>query len=78
METPVATWFRGEIPELVAEALSPSSLRSAGLFDPAVVARLLEHHRSGRADHGRQLAGVVALQIWRRHFLESDGSAPTV
>ena len=78
METPVATWFRGEIPEVVAETLSPSSLRSAGLFDPAAVGRLLKRHRSGRADHGRQLAGVVALQIWRRHFLESDGSAPTV
>ncbi len=76
METPVAAWFRGEIPERVAEVLSPSSLRSSGLFDPAVVGRLLDRHRSRRADHGRQLAGVVALQIWQRYFLESDVSAP--
>jgi asparagine synthase (glutamine-hydrolysing) len=60
----------------VADVLSASSLRNAGLFDPMAVAKLLEKCRSGRAlGFGDNIAfvGVLSSMLLHQQFV-----APTV
>jgi len=59
---PVGAWFRGPL-AAEAEALARSRmLIESGWFDMAVVARLAEDHRSGKADHGRTLWQLLMLE----------------
>jgi asparagine synthase (glutamine-hydrolysing) len=44
--------------------LSPQRLRSQGYFDPAVVGRVLDEHVTRRADHSRQLWGLMCFSLW--------------
>jgi asparagine synthase (glutamine-hydrolysing) len=56
----------------VAELLSASSLRSAGLFDPQAVGKLLEKCRSGRAlGFGDNMAfvGVLSTMLLHQQFV---------
>lgn len=60
---PVGEWFRtGSYPWLAA-LLGESDLL-ARLFKPQAVQALLEGHRSGRANHTRELRALAAVALW--------------
>lgn len=61
---PAAAWLRGELQPFAREVLSPQRLRSQGYFDPAVVGRVLDEHVARRADHSRQLWGLMCFSLW--------------
>jgi asparagine synthase (glutamine-hydrolysing) len=71
--TPVSTWFRGEAKEFLRDHLAPSAIVNRGLFDATYVARLLNEHERGVADHGALLYGLLNLELWFRCFV--DGAA---
>ena len=64
LSVPTATWInhglRGEVDRLLA----PQRLRSQGIVNEAYVTRLLDEHRSGRANHAKSLWAIVMLQYW--------------
>lgn len=65
---PVAGWLRGVLRPLVRDLLCETALKRQGLFDPHAVARLVDEHMQGRADHRRPLWTMLVLQLWlRRH-----------
>jgi asparagine synthase (glutamine-hydrolysing) len=66
---PIAGWMRGELAPLLEEKLNPERLKRQGWFDPAVVARLLEQHRSGRADHRKALWTLLCFQLWQERWM---------
>lgn len=60
--TPISDWFRGALAD-EAEALTRSRfLADSGWLAMPTVARLVEAHRSGRADHGRTLWQLMMLE----------------
>jgi asparagine synthase (glutamine-hydrolysing) len=59
---PVGAWLRGPL-STWAEQLIGDQL--AEWFEPAVIDRLFEEHRSGRRDHGKRLWALVALAVWK-------------
>jgi asparagine synthase (glutamine-hydrolysing) len=61
---PAAAWLRGELEPFAREVLSPQRVRSQGYFDPAVVGQLLDDHVARRADHSRQLWGLMSFSLW--------------
>ena len=67
---PVAEWLKGPLRELVQDELSPARIREQGLFDAAVVERLVSEHMSGRRDHRKQLWTLLVFQLWHRRWLE--------
>ncbi len=69
---PLARWFRGELQPLARELLLDERARSRGWFHPEAVARLLDEHASGRADHGHRLWTLVMLELWQRTHVEAD------
>jgi asparagine synthase (glutamine-hydrolysing) len=60
---PVGDWFRQGSYVWLRDALQGSAL-VAQLFEPAVVASMLERHRTGDANFTRELRALAALALW--------------
>jgi asparagine synthase (glutamine-hydrolysing) len=75
--TPVSLWFRGETREFLRDHLSPSTIKRRGLFNGEYVARLLQEHERGSADHGSLLYGLLTVELWHRCYVDRGVSAVT-
>jgi asparagine synthase (glutamine-hydrolysing) len=64
LSVPVASWINGGLRAEVDRLLDPRRLRAQGLVNDGYVARLLEEHRSGRANHAKSLWAIVMLEYW--------------
>jgi asparagine synthase (glutamine-hydrolysing) len=64
LSVPIATWINHGLRAEVDRLLTPARIQSRGLLDARVVARLLEEHRAGRANHAKPLWALVMLQYW--------------
>jgi asparagine synthase (glutamine-hydrolysing) len=73
---PLAAWFRGELKPLARELLLDERARARGLFHHEAVARLLDEHDAGRADHGHRLWTLVMLELWQRTHIDASAPAP--
>ena len=62
---PLGTWFRGDLQALLHDHLG-SGARLYEYLDARAVARLLEEHGQGLADHGQRLWALLTLEIWLR------------
>ncbi|MBU1040517.1 MAG: asparagine synthase (glutamine-hydrolyzing) [Proteobacteria bacterium] len=63
---PVAEWLRNVLRPLMEDLLSEAALRRQGIFEPKAVARLMDEHLRGQADHRRPLWTLLVLQLWLR------------
>jgi asparagine synthase (glutamine-hydrolysing) len=63
MTSPFVKWTRN-LPEFAMELLSESQIREKGYFNPKFVTQILEQNRSGKANYGRSLMGVLGVQLW--------------
>jgi asparagine synthase (glutamine-hydrolysing) len=61
---PAARWLRHDARELVIDHLSAGAVRRQGVFEPAVVERLVQEHLDGRVDHSRPLWGLLMFSLW--------------
>ena len=73
---PLAAWFRGELKPLARELLLDERARARGLFHHEAVARLLDEHDAGHADHGHRLWTLVMLELWQRAHIDASAPAP--
>jgi asparagine synthase (glutamine-hydrolysing) len=60
---PVGDWFKGASYPWLKETLQKSELL-AQVFDGAGIDLMLESHRSGAANHTRELRALAALALW--------------
>ncbi len=58
------------LPEFVVEALSESQLHTKGYFNPHSVRHMLKQHQNGHAQFGRELIGILNVQLWHDLFLQ--------
>jgi len=66
---PVPAWLKGELAPLLASQLSEPRLRRQGIFRPDAVARLIRENQAGKANHSRNLWGLLMFSLWyERHF----------
>ncbi len=66
---PVARWLNTHLRELIGDLLSPTRLRTQGIFEPEPVGRLLEEHWSGKRDNRKGLWTLLMFQLWRERCL---------
>jgi asparagine synthase (glutamine-hydrolysing) len=66
---PAARWLRHDARELVIDHLSAGAVRRQGVFEPAVVERLVQEHLDGRVDHSRPLWGLLMFSLWHESML---------
>jgi asparagine synthase (glutamine-hydrolysing) len=61
---PMARWLAGELLPMARDLLSEARLKAQGLFNPGVVARLLDEHAARRRDHAMKLWTLMAFELW--------------
>jgi asparagine synthase (glutamine-hydrolysing) len=61
---PVGAWIRGPLRDWAEALLAPRRLAADGVFDPRVVRRCFEQHRSGEREWGPRLWSVLMFQAW--------------
>jgi asparagine synthase (glutamine-hydrolysing) len=66
---PLGVWFRGPLAAPLRDALAPSRLDAAGLFDAPAIDRLVDEHVTGRRDHARLLWALLVFELWREAHL---------
>jgi asparagine synthase (glutamine-hydrolysing) len=71
---PLRSWLVGELAPVVEDLLSERTLKSRGLVDPAVVARLRAQNAAGTADNSLRLYALLTLELWCRTFLDRSWS----
>ncbi|HEY1301763.1 MAG TPA: asparagine synthase (glutamine-hydrolyzing) [Stellaceae bacterium] len=67
---PIDRWFRDEIKDFAYDTLLSADARQRGLFEPIYVARLLDEHRTRRADHQNRLWALLMLELWFRMWID--------
>jgi asparagine synthase (glutamine-hydrolysing) len=67
---PIAVWLRREVRPYIRDILSPESIQRRGLFQYAVIEKLLDEHESGFADHGDKLWSLLSVELWYRRFID--------
>jgi len=68
---PLRRWMRHELRPLLADVLSPASLKSRGLFEPAAVQRLMQLNQNGAVDGAYTLLSILTVEVWCRRFLDA-------
>jgi asparagine synthase (glutamine-hydrolysing) len=63
-ELPVARWLRTDLAPFMRDVLLDPASRERGWTRPTAVEALIDAHVDGRADHGRQLWVLLALELW--------------
>lgn len=61
---PVAQWLAGPLRGLMEDLLSPSRLRTQGIFRPDGVARRIRDHVARKRDYRNQLWALLMFQLW--------------
>lgn len=78
LDIPAHDWLRGPLKPLVMETLGPEGVKRAGIFDPAAVSQVVEHHMSRKANLGYHLWGLLTLHLWMKRWSISVGRVPDV
>lgn len=69
--SPIRSWIRGPLSEMVDDLLSPSELQSTGLLRPDAVRHLVAQDRKGTSDHALLIWTLLTWQIWFRTFIQN-------
>lgn len=68
---PLSAWFRGEARTFVRDILSPSAIRTRGLFEPRYVQSLIDRNERDRVDGGPFLWALLNVELWFRTFIDN-------
>jgi len=68
---PQAAWLRGPLRRPLEVLLDRSRFATRGIFDAAVVRRLVERHMEGE-DPSSRLWALLWLELWFRMFVDRD------
>jgi asparagine synthase (glutamine-hydrolysing) len=68
LTSPYGQWIR-DLPEFARGLLSMENLNDKGYFNARFVTNMLKEHKSRKANYGRQLMGVLGVQLWDDLFL---------
>lgn len=68
--TPMGAWLKGDLGRVLDRVLSREAIRARGLFDFAVIEKLIADHRANREDYTDGLVALLNFEIWARMFLD--------
>lgn len=68
--TPMGAWLKRDLAPVLKRLLAADVVRDRGLFDPAVVGRLVVEHEAARIDGTDALLALMNLEIWSRLYLD--------
>ena len=66
---PIGPWLRGPLRGVLETRLAADRVTRVGLFDAAVVTRLVAEHVAGQSDHRKILWALLMLDAWRESYV---------
>jgi asparagine synthase (glutamine-hydrolysing) len=72
---PLPSWLIGPLKPAVLDILSPRRIRESGFLDERRIGALIADHLQKRADHSRQIWGLLVLMLWREEFLDYENAS---
>ena len=69
--SPLRSWVRGPLANMIGDLLSEQSLRARGLYDPGYVAGLIARDKQGLEDNAYQIWTLLTNEIWFRTFFQN-------
>jgi asparagine synthase (glutamine-hydrolysing) len=63
---PLASWLRGPLRQRVSDALLGPLLSDTGMFNLTYLAKLVDHHQSGRRDYSTPIWALVMFEAFLR------------
>lgn len=64
---PLASWFRGPLRQRIREALLGPRLAETGIFNPAFLHEMIDHHQSGLRDYSAPLWSLLMFEAFLRN-----------
>ncbi len=71
---PLEQWLREDLESMTRDFLAPDRIRRAGLFDAAVVTRLVDRFYRGDRGVSSQLWFLLAFELWREKWGDDVGA----
>lgn len=68
--SPLRSWIRGPLKEMIDEYLSENSLKKRGLYQPEYVQRVIKLDRQGIKDNAYLIWQLLTMEIWFRTFFD--------
>jgi asparagine synthase (glutamine-hydrolysing) len=68
---PSSAWLRGIFSDVLDSCFTQERVEESGLFTYMEVRRLINEHRSRKADHGRKLWLLLSYQLWHDKFIHN-------
>ena len=69
---PIDAWFRSDLKEYAYGVLRDPRCVKRNYFKKEGVARLLDDHAEGRANHGARIWTLLHLELWHRIFIDGE------
>ena len=63
---PMKHWLRSTLKPMMFDLLSKETLRKHGYFDHQAVARWIQEHLEGRANHSHCLWALMVFEVWHQ------------
>lgn len=73
---PSSAWLRGIFSDVLDSCFTQERVEESGLFTYMEVRRLIDEHRSRKADHGRKLWLLLSYQFWHDKFIHNRPFPP--
>jgi len=70
--SPLRSWIRGPLAEMVDDYLSMDSLRRRNLYEPSYVEKLIKYDRNGREDNSHIIWTLLTNEIWFKTFFNNQ------
>ena len=61
-------WLKRELRPLMDRLLEPNRLARRGFVEPAAVAKMIDEHCAGRANHAHVLFSLMVFERWAEEF----------
>lgn len=65
---PVATWFRGALSDRIHDLPKSSHIAQSGLFNSAVIDKMIVHHQNGLKDHSATIWSLLMFEASLRNM----------
>jgi asparagine synthase (glutamine-hydrolysing) len=72
---PDASWYRGKLRPFVAAILAPKRIARRSVLQPVFIARVLDEHFAGRANHVALIWSLLSFEAWCDEFGLFGGAA---
>jgi len=69
---PLGYWMRGPLLPVLRHLLATSTLIEEGIFRREPVARLVDEHVAGKADHHVRLWMILNVEVWYRMYVRGE------